>query len=175
MTRRSLFRATMLFSSSRSASVYSRPKISNNSLIRDKKSNKHIANGYKKLVHTFKREAVQFFVAKNLAINQWPLEAFPAVQTWTTNCKRDRKAVVTWHFAVCGWQFPMKNRMLKVPTVPLYSERVYLIITEHVCVTVAPLTVELDLYVESFANIAEANMVSHVISILGYEFTFLVM
>ena len=69
----------------------------------------------------------------------------------------------------------MKNRMLKVPTVPLYSGRVYLIITEHVCVTVAPLTVELDLYVESFANIAEANMVSHVISILGYEFTFLVM
>ena len=54
-------------------------------------------------------------------------------------------------------------------------QRVYLIISEHVCLTVAPLTVELDLYVESFANIAEANMVSHVISIFGYEFTFLVM
>ena len=34
-------------------------------MIRDQNSNKHIANGYKKLVHTFKREAVQFFVAKN--------------------------------------------------------------------------------------------------------------
>ena len=43
---------------------FNRPKISNNSLIRDQKSNKHIANGYKKLVHTFKREAVQLFVAK---------------------------------------------------------------------------------------------------------------
>ena len=48
---------------------------------RSKKSNKHIANGYKKLVHTFKREAVQFFVAKNLAVNHLPLEALPAVQT----------------------------------------------------------------------------------------------
>ena len=28
-----------------------------------------------KLVHTFKRKAVQFFVAKNLAINHLPLEA----------------------------------------------------------------------------------------------------
>ena len=38
-------------------------------------------NGYKKLVHTFKREAVRFFVAKNLAVNSLPLEALPAVQT----------------------------------------------------------------------------------------------
>ena len=90
------------------------PKISNNSLVRDQKSNKHIANGYKNLVHTFKREAVQFLVAKNVAVNHLPLEALPAVQTWTANCKRDRKAVVTWHFAVCGLQFPMKNLMLKV-------------------------------------------------------------
>ena len=37
---------------------------------------------------------------------------------------------------------------------------------ENICVAVGPLTVELDLYVESFANIAEANMVSHMISIL---------
>ena len=34
---------------------FNRPKISNNSLTRDQKSNKHIANGYQKLVHTFKR------------------------------------------------------------------------------------------------------------------------
>ena len=60
---------------------FNRPKLSNNSLIRDQKSNKHIANGYKKLVHTFKREAVQIFVAKNLAVNHLSLEALPAVQT----------------------------------------------------------------------------------------------
>jgi len=59
---------------------FNRPEISNNSLIRDKKSNKHIAGAYKKLVHTFKREAVQFFVAKNLAVNHLPLEALLAVQ-----------------------------------------------------------------------------------------------
>ena len=72
---------------------FNRPNISNNSLIRDQKSNKHIANGCKKLVHTFKREAAQFLVAKNLALNHLPLEALPAVQTWTANCKRHRKAV----------------------------------------------------------------------------------
>ena len=64
---------------------FNRPKISNNSLIRDQKSNKHIANGYKKLVHTFKREAVQFFVAKNLAVNVWLLE-FIALLTTLTYC-----------------------------------------------------------------------------------------
>ena len=58
-----------------------RPKISNNSLIRDQKSNKNIANGYKKLVHTFKRETAQFLVAKNLAVNHFPLGALPAAQT----------------------------------------------------------------------------------------------
>ena len=52
----------------------------NNSLIRDQKSKKHIANGYKKLLRTFKRETVQFLVAKNLAVNHLPLEALPAVQ-----------------------------------------------------------------------------------------------
>ena len=39
---------------------------------------------YKKLwigTDTFKREAVQFFAAKNLAVNHLPLEALPAVQT----------------------------------------------------------------------------------------------
>ena len=68
------------FSSSRSASLY-RPKNRNNSLTRDQISNKHIANGYKKLFRAFKREAVQFLVAKNLAVIQLPLEALPAVQT----------------------------------------------------------------------------------------------
>ena len=93
---------------------FNRPKLSNNSLTGDQNSNKHIANGYKKLVYTFKREAVQFFGVKNLAVNHLPLEALHAVQTWTANCKRDRKAEVTWHFAVCGLPFPMKNVMLKV-------------------------------------------------------------
>ena len=74
---------------------FSRPKNRNNSLFRDQKSNKHIANGYKKLVRAFKREAVQILVAKNLVVNHLPLEALPAVQTETGNCKRDRKAVVT--------------------------------------------------------------------------------
>ena len=31
-------------------------------------------------------EAVQFSVAKNLAVNHFPLDAPPAVQTWTLNC-----------------------------------------------------------------------------------------
>ena len=53
----------------------------NNSLIRDQKCNKHIANGYKKLTRAFKREAVQFLVAENLVVNHLPLEALPAVHT----------------------------------------------------------------------------------------------
>ena len=31
-------------------------------------------------------EAVQFLVTKNLAVNHFPLDAPPAVQTWTLNC-----------------------------------------------------------------------------------------
>ena len=54
-----------------------RPKNSNNSLIREQKSNKHIADGHKKLFRAFKHEAVQFLVAKNLAVSHLPLEAFP--------------------------------------------------------------------------------------------------
>ena len=42
-------------------------------------------------------------MAKNIAENHLLLEALPAVQTWTANYKRDRKAVVMWHFAVCGF------------------------------------------------------------------------
>ena len=40
-----------------------------NSLIRVQKFNKHIANGYRKLLRAFKREAVQFLGAKNVAVN----------------------------------------------------------------------------------------------------------
>ena len=39
-----------------------------------------MANGYKKLVRAFKREAVQFLVAKNLAVSHLPLEGLPTVQ-----------------------------------------------------------------------------------------------
>ena len=82
-----------------------------------------------------------------------------------------------WSRDFCGLRLAVSHEKpdAKGPYCTSIPRRVYLIITEHVCVTVAPLTVELDLYVESFANIAEANMVSHVISIFGYEFTFLVM
>ena len=44
-----------------------RQKKRNNSLIWEQKSNKHIADGHKKLFRAFKREAVQFLVANNLA------------------------------------------------------------------------------------------------------------
>ena len=57
-----------------------RPKNRDKSLIRVQKSNKHIADGYKKLFRAFKREAVQFLVAKNLAVSDLPLEELPAVQ-----------------------------------------------------------------------------------------------
>ena len=86
-------------------------------MIRDQKSNKHIADGYKKLFRAFKREAVQFFVAKNLDVSHLTLEALPAVQTWTANCKSDRKTLVTGHFVVCGLRFSTKNLMLKVSSV----------------------------------------------------------
>ena len=64
------------FSSSRSAWLLSPPKNRNNSLIRDQNSNKHIADGYKKLLRAFKREAVQFLVAKNLTYQWKPLLPF---------------------------------------------------------------------------------------------------
>ena len=78
-------------------------------MIQDQTSNRHTANGYEKLVHASKREAVQFLVAKNLAINHLPLDA--------VNCKlqtilvpRATRANVTartrsreiLRFAVCG-------------------------------------------------------------------------
>ena len=60
----------------------------------------------------YKRETVQFLMAKNIAVNHLLLEALLAFQTWTANCKRDRKALVTWQFAVCH-----ENMMLKVSIV----------------------------------------------------------
>ena len=95
------------FSSSRSAFFLS-PKKQEYSLIRDQNSNKHIPDGYKKLFGAFKREAVQFLVAKNLAVSYLPLEAPPAVQTWTWTANataRPWSGDILW-FAVCG--FPWK-------------------------------------------------------------------
>ena len=57
-------------------------------------------------------------MAQNLAVNHLPLEALPAVQTWTANCKRDRKTVVTWHPQVCRLPLTMKNLMLNVSPPP---------------------------------------------------------
>ena len=99
-TTRSLFSAAIVFHQVEVHHSH-RPKNRNNSLIQDQKSNKYIANGYKNQVRVFKREAVQFLMAKNIAVNHLLLEALPAVQTWTANCKRDRKALVTWQFVVC--------------------------------------------------------------------------
>ena len=56
-------------------------------------------------------------MAKNLAVNRLPLESSPAVQTWTANCKRDRKTLVTWYLGVCRLPLTMKNLMLKVPNI----------------------------------------------------------
>ena len=60
-----------------------------------------ISQTYRRAIPAFKRQAVQFLAAKNLIASHLPLEALPAVRTWCVNCKRDRKTVLTWHFAVC--------------------------------------------------------------------------
>ena len=57
-------------------------------MIRDQKSNKHIANGYKKLLRTLKRETVQVLVAKNLAVSHLSLVALRAGHK-----KRDAKGL----------------------------------------------------------------------------------
>ena len=85
-----------------------------NSLIRVQKSHWHVTGGCRNLSLALKREAVQFLIAKNLAVNHSPLEALLTFQIWTANCKRDRKILVTWHPQVCRLPLTMKNLMLKV-------------------------------------------------------------
>ena len=46
--------------------------------MRVQKSNQYIASRYRNLFLDFKREAVQFLKAKNLAVNHLPLEALLA-------------------------------------------------------------------------------------------------
>ena len=47
----------------------------------------------KKLTPAFKREAVQFLEAKNPHVSHLQQEPLPVVQTWTANCKSNRKTV----------------------------------------------------------------------------------
>ena len=54
-------------------------------MIRDQKSNKYIANGYKKLVRALKREAVQFLVAKK-PCRKSPTAGSPSCGS-NVNCK----------------------------------------------------------------------------------------
>ena len=88
-------------------------------MIRDQKSNKHIADGYKKLFRAFKREAVQFFVAKNLDVSHFA--GSPSSRS-NVNCKLQKRPQEPWSrdilwFVVCGLRFSTKNLMLKVSNV----------------------------------------------------------
>ena len=78
---------------------FHRLKNKNNSLIRVQKSNQYIAGGYRNLFLDFKREAVQFLKAKNLAVNYLPLQTRP----------QDRG-----HVTSSGLPLTMKNLMLKI-------------------------------------------------------------
>ena len=71
----------------------------------------------------------------------------------------------------CGLRFALSHEKpdAKGPYCTSIPRRVYLIITEHVCVTVAPLTVELDLYVESFANIRDFKIGDYGLPTVGRE------
>ena len=67
-------------------------------MIREQKSNKHIADGHKKLFRAFKREAVQFLVANNLAVSHLPVKALPTVQTFKLQTRPQDRGHVTF----CG-------------------------------------------------------------------------
>ena len=86
---------------------FNRPKLSNNSLIRDQKSNKHIANGYKKLVHTFKREAVQFFCGKKPCRKS--LTAGSPSFGSNVNCKLQTCPQGRGHVTFCGLPFAVSH------------------------------------------------------------------
>ena len=87
---------------------FNRPKNSNNSLIRDQNSNKHIANGYKKASSRLLKRGCTIFSGKKRCRKS--LTAGSPSRGSNVNCKCDRKAVVTWQFAVC--RFPMINLCL---------------------------------------------------------------
>ena len=79
---------------------FNRLKNIKNSLIWVQTSNWHITGGCRNLSFAFKRDAVQFLTAKNLAINHFPLEALPALQ----DCG---------HVTFSGLLSTMKNLILK--------------------------------------------------------------
>ena len=70
----------------------------------------------KKLLCVFKREAVEFLVAKIFAVSHFALTA--GSPSCHSNLTRDRKTVVTRLSEFCSLHFPMKNLMLKVSNVP---------------------------------------------------------
>ena len=67
-----------------------------------------MAGRYRKLLRAFKREAVQFLVAKNLVISHLPLEALPQP------IKLQMRPQDRGHLTFSGLPFPNKNLMLKV-------------------------------------------------------------
>ena len=58
-------------------------------------------------------EAVQFLVAKNLAVNHFPLDAPPAVQTWTANCWNATPETAVTDLAFSGLFFMENRKQLK--------------------------------------------------------------
>ena len=81
-------------------------------MIRDQKSNKHIADGQKKLIPAFKREAVQFLGAKNLAVSH--LQQVRPFLSFKHELQTANATVRPCHMTFCGLRFSMKNLMLKV-------------------------------------------------------------
>ena len=101
LAKHSLFSAVMLFFVKPQCFTYIyRPKdMRKNSVIQN--SNWYITGWCRSLLISCPNVRLFNFKGKNLAVNQLPLEAFPALETWTANCKLDRKTVVTWHPQVC--------------------------------------------------------------------------
>ena len=83
LTRCSLFRADMLFFLSQSASLLIIGIIRLFEFKHPTSASQTDKESYFVLLNV---EAVQFLVTKNLAVNHFPLDAPPAVQTWTANC-----------------------------------------------------------------------------------------
>ena len=59
-------------------------------------------------------------MAKNLAVNHLPLEALPAVQTWTANCKLQTWPQGRGHVTFCGLRFAVSHEKPNVKG--LYSQ-----------------------------------------------------
>ena len=86
------------------------------------------AIGYNKLIRAFKREAVQFLVAKNLAVNHFPLEVLPGrfkreLQIANVTARPWSREILP--FADCGLRFSTKNLMLKVSNTALPRKQYY--------------------------------------------------